>query len=374
MGGAQAVAALALGTESVSAGRRHRRPRQPLRPGGQAPAVGPRRDRQLRRAERPAAARRRRRSTPEPLALDLLAQAEHGPGTLVVAASADRSLLDALARELEAAAARPSPDAVVTLVELDGLEQGARAGPGVRARAPPARRPGVRGARAAMHPRRLRVRRRRRRHRVRGLHRRVQPRAADGRSGPLRLRPHARRTSSGRSPRFRLEDPAAARPGGGADRAGRGLRAPRRARWRRASGTMATMTRSAEIDRRTAETQIRVRLALEGSGAGEREHRSRLSRPHARPARPPRRPRPRRARRWRSPDRRPPHRRGRRDLHRPGARPCARRPRRNRALRPRDRADGRSPRRVRDRHLRPRTVGVRGGAARRARSATTTTS
>lgn len=37
---------------------------------------------------------------PEPLALDLLAQAEHGPGTLVVAASDDPALLDAFERHL----------------------------------------------------------------------------------------------------------------------------------------------------------------------------------------------------------------------------------------------------------------------------------
>jgi imidazoleglycerol-phosphate dehydratase len=34
---------------------------------------------------------------------------------------------------------------------------------------------------------------------------------------------------------------------------------------------MAEMTRSAEIDRNTAETQVHVRLALDGDGAGERE-------------------------------------------------------------------------------------------------------
>jgi histidinol dehydrogenase len=38
---------------------------------------------------------------PDPLALDLLAQAEHGPGTLVVAASDDAALLDAFERHLQ---------------------------------------------------------------------------------------------------------------------------------------------------------------------------------------------------------------------------------------------------------------------------------
>jgi histidinol dehydrogenase len=50
---------------------------------------------------------------PEPLALDLLAQAEHGPGTLVVGVSDDIRLLDALEQRL-----RPGPEtgAVAALV------------------------------------------------------------------------------------------------------------------------------------------------------------------------------------------------------------------------------------------------------------------
>ena len=52
-------------------------------------------------------------------------------------------------------------------------------------------------------------------------------------------------------------------------------------------------------------------------------------------------------------DRRAPHGRGHRDRARAGARPRARRPRRDHPLRPRGRPDGRGARRVRDRHLRP---------------------
>ena len=51
IGGAQAVAALAYGTETVERGRRDRRPGQPVRPGGKAAGVGRRRDRRLRGAE-----------------------------------------------------------------------------------------------------------------------------------------------------------------------------------------------------------------------------------------------------------------------------------------------------------------------------------
>ena len=50
---------------------------------------------------------------PEPLALDLLAQAEHGPGTLVVAISPSRDLLDALSTRLAEA---PDTGAVARLV------------------------------------------------------------------------------------------------------------------------------------------------------------------------------------------------------------------------------------------------------------------
>ena len=61
MGGAQAIAALAYGTDTVAARRRDRRPRQPVRAGGQAPAVRHRRHRRLRRPQRPAGGARRRR-------------------------------------------------------------------------------------------------------------------------------------------------------------------------------------------------------------------------------------------------------------------------------------------------------------------------
>ncbi len=55
------------------------------------------------------------RLDPEPIALDLLAQAEHGPGTIVVGISDDGTLLDELARRIEAADDGP---AVVRLVQV----------------------------------------------------------------------------------------------------------------------------------------------------------------------------------------------------------------------------------------------------------------
>ncbi len=57
---------------------------------------------------------------PEPLALDLLAQAEHGPGTLVVAVSTSPELLTALSMHLERA---PDTGAVARLIEVADDEQ-----------------------------------------------------------------------------------------------------------------------------------------------------------------------------------------------------------------------------------------------------------
>ena len=56
------------------------------------------------------------------------------------------------------------------------------------------------------------------------------------------------------------------------------------------------MTRTAEVSRKTGETDVSLTLGLDGTGAGTRAHRRRLPRPHARPARPPRAPRPDRRR------------------------------------------------------------------------------
>jgi histidinol dehydrogenase len=56
---------------------------------------------------------------PGPLALDLLAQAEHGDGTLVVAASDSAELLDAIGQQLDDA---PDTKAIVRLVETGNLD------------------------------------------------------------------------------------------------------------------------------------------------------------------------------------------------------------------------------------------------------------
>jgi histidinol dehydrogenase len=58
---------------------------------------------------------------PQPLGLDLLAQAEHGPGTLVVAASPSRSVLAALGATLASGA---ETAAVARLIQLSDFDAG----------------------------------------------------------------------------------------------------------------------------------------------------------------------------------------------------------------------------------------------------------
>jgi histidinol dehydrogenase len=58
---------------------------------------------------------------PESLSLDLLAQAEHGEGSIVVAISDSGELVDALAERI---AGQPDTEAVTRLVQVADLEQG----------------------------------------------------------------------------------------------------------------------------------------------------------------------------------------------------------------------------------------------------------
>jgi histidinol dehydrogenase len=119
MGGAQAIAALAYGTESVAA---------------VDVVVGPG-NVYVQEAKRQVSGRvgidgfagpsdlvviADGDVGPELVALDLLAQAEHGPGTLVLAVSASAALLDALEPILGEA---PDTGAVAALVEVSGPDQ-----------------------------------------------------------------------------------------------------------------------------------------------------------------------------------------------------------------------------------------------------------
>ena len=274
---------------------------------------------------------------PAPLRLDLLAQAEHGEGSLTVAVSDDAALLDAL----------PGIDGA-------GRRHGGRAGVrgGAGARAPAARGRRRRGAGAARAQRRLPVRRHRVRHRVRRLRGRLEPHAAH-RAAPRASPPASRRATSGAAWPRSASGPRPRRWRVPARRS----RAPRASsttppRWRSAR-IRVQMTRTAQITRKTGETDVTLTLGLAGTGAGTRntgvgflDHMLDLLARHGRldlevqvdgdletGA--------------------PPHRRGHRDRVRPGARPRARRAARDRALRPRRRADGRGARGLHDRHLRP---------------------
>src|SRR5205823_601940 len=118
MGGAQAIAALAYGTESVrevdvivGPGNLYvqEAKRQVFGQVGIDGFAGPSDLLVVADGE----------ADPGLVALDLLAQAEHGPGTLVVAASADATLLEALAEHLQRGA---ETGAVAALVAMDGVE------------------------------------------------------------------------------------------------------------------------------------------------------------------------------------------------------------------------------------------------------------
>ena len=241
MGGAQAIAALAYGTETVDAVDVIVGPGNLYVQEAKHQLSAHRRDRRLRRAQRPArrARRRRREREIELAALDMLAQAEHGAGSAVLAACAGPELAAAL-EQRAARADGAGSEAVGRRADRNRrvrvATRGARARERVRARAPGADRRRGGGARAAGHQRRLPVRRRGQRDGLRRLRRRLKPRAADGRRGALRLdalpahfrrrmnevhdRPGGRETGRGRR----------------ADRARRGIRPARRVDARPSAG------------------------------------------------------------------------------------------------------------------------------------------
>ena len=183
MGGAQAIAALALGTETirpvdviVGPGNLYvqEAKRQLSGPVGIDGFAGPSDLLVLASAG----------ADPRLIALDLLAQAEHGEDSLVVAVSDDAALLDAVGRELQALFRdRPTvaagPKVLVDAADLDAALAFSEALAPEHLRAD---RGGGRGARAARAPRRLPVRRRRERDRVRRLRRGLEPHAADRRA------------------------------------------------------------------------------------------------------------------------------------------------------------------------------------------------
>ena len=148
MGGAQAIAALAYGTESRARRRRDRRARATRgspRPSGRCSARSASTGWPGRASSScwPSSGRR-----PELVALDLLAQAEHGEDSPVWLISPDAELLEAVSAEVERLAPeRPtSARSRSRRSPCDSLARGARAGRADRARAPRAGRRRGRGA------------------------------------------------------------------------------------------------------------------------------------------------------------------------------------------------------------------------------------
>ena len=103
VGGAQAIAALAYGTESIPRRRRHRRAGQRLRRRGQAGGRGRGPRRRAVGLRRPLGGRRRGRRVPSPptfAAVDVIVQAEHGPDGLAWLITWDEVVADAVEAEV----------------------------------------------------------------------------------------------------------------------------------------------------------------------------------------------------------------------------------------------------------------------------------
>ena len=276
---------------------------------------------------------------PRLVALDLAAQAEHGAGSLVAAISPSEGALDLLADELERLAAehpelRPaacvlvqSADAREALeiasafapehLQLIGAEPEALAG---RARAAGCVFVGAAAATAF----------------------------GDYVAGSNHILPTsgAARFASGLAPRhFRrrmaevrvgeVGGETVAQAGGGRCRRSRGRRASSctRARWRRAWGRIHRDEPHGEDRAQDGRDHVELALALDGGGAGGARDGGGLLRPHARPAGASRAPRPGGPGQRRPGDGRAPHGGGHRDRAGPGARPGAGRARGDRALR-----------------------------------------
>ena len=168
VGGAQAVAAMAFGTESIAAGRRHRRARATAtwpRPSARWPGI-------VGRARRPSPGRRRWwwwPTTTTPVAwaaIDVVVQAEHGPDGLAWLVTWSPRLADAVEAEVDRSWWRPRPGAPTSrprlasggyAVLVDGPDRGAGGGQRGGARAPRAPGGRRRGAPAAGAPRRRRL-------------------------------------------------------------------------------------------------------------------------------------------------------------------------------------------------------------------------
>ena len=315
MGGAQAVAALALGTEAVPAvdvlvgpGNLYvqEAKRQLSHRVGIDGFAGPSELLVVLAGDGARPAR--------PATLDLLAQAEHGPESLVAAVATDPDVLRALAEDLEALApSRPTAVAsAAVLVQAPRLDAALAFAQALAPEHVQLVGADAEALRRAVTPRR-------------GVYvgRAAGTAFGDYVAGSNHVLPTggAARFASPLGPRD-VPPPhqrgAPRRRGAGAGRGrrgrgpGRGLRRPRPVDGGARAGECDAVTRSAEITRTTKETELSLRVGARRHRRGRARHRDRLLRPHARPAGPPRAPRPRGQGRRRPRDRRPPHGRGHR--------------------------------------------------------------
>ena len=379
MGGAQAIAALAYGTETVRPVDVIVGPGQPLRAGGQAPALRDGRHRRLRRARPTCWSSSARRVAPTRSSWPRWTCSPR-PSTARAASSRPSrrraSCATSLATRLEELVVeRPSVgEAAFAIVEVAGAAEAIALANEFAAEHLQLIGEDVERLVRRRAQRGLPVRRRGQRDRIRRLRCGLQPHPSDRRRRALRVRPHPAPLppAHDRGPhRPRRREAGRARaPRSPAPRASRSTPS----RWRRASGRMARHEPHGQ-HRAQDRRDRRPPVAVAGRNRrGRAQHRRGLPRPHARPARAPRPHRPRRRGRRRSGDRRAPHGRGHRDRARPGARRGARRPRRDHPLRLGDRADGRGQGELRDRHLGPAVDRLRGLAAARRPPAASSTS
>ena len=180
--------------------RRDRRPGQPVRAGGQAPGLGPRRDRRLRRARRDLLVLALRRRRPAP---GRARPARPGRARRRLARRRGLRRRARCSTRSRASSRRSSATAADRRRRAEGAR---RRRPTSRPRSPSPRRSRpstsqlVGEAAEALAPRVTRAGclfvGRRERDGVRRLRRGLEPHAADRRRGALRLRPHRRRTSA----------------------------------------------------------------------------------------------------------------------------------------------------------------------------------
>ena len=164
---------------------------------------------------------------PRLVTLDLLAQAEHGPDSLVGVISPEATLLDAVARELELAPPGAHTGAPCALVRTPDVRAALAVANAFAPEHLELVGPGGRAPRPARAVGGVRVRRRRLGHRLRRLRRRVQSRAPHRRRRPLLLLAVAAPLPPTHGRGARRAGRRSPRRGRGAHRPPRGIRGPR---------------------------------------------------------------------------------------------------------------------------------------------------